>query len=412
LHGAEMPIINERGKAEKIPRSVVVIGWQEENEKMYPHVYDALQHLRNIYDEVIYLGDDDRGQYLFLIDFSLNELKKARNVKVIGRKIAALLIASARYLRRRRRLVKTLKCLTTKHAARLVLAIDHTAVYFAERFFPGEVVFWSLDILAEDVPFRVRHGFLERMTLSPLARRQRALIIQDENRERLLEATLGVRFPTVIYLPISLRDSEFCREEAWKRRKKEPSATAKVVQNGWIAENRWSDTLVESFQQWPPQFELYLHGFLGDRMEGMIKRFPRKPSVSTKAYDATALPVMLNAFDIGFVGYKESDSNFTYIENASAQLVDYLRLGIPVIACGSLPFTTFVAKAAIGVSVSHPSEIADAVRAVLRDYGQFSSNARRLYEERHDLTTLFDDRLVPSLESLPQLHHATAAGHT
>jgi len=147
-------------------------------------------------------------------------------------------------------------------------------------------------------------------------------------------------------------------------------------------------------------------------MDLMVRKAARKPFVSTKSYDTTTLPRMLNGFDMGFVGYRESDSNFAHIENASAQLVDYLRLGIPVIACGPLTFTAFVTKTGIGVSVSHPSEVAEAALAVMANYGDLSSNGRRLFEEQHDLRRLFESRLVPALDSLTQFRHTVVVSST
>ena len=53
---------------DKIKASVVVIGFQKEDHRMYPHLYDFLKNMRDVFDDVIYIGDDDRGIGLYHID--------------------------------------------------------------------------------------------------------------------------------------------------------------------------------------------------------------------------------------------------------------------------------------------------------------------------------------------------------
>ncbi|MFC1965998.1 hypothetical protein ACFLWI_03520 [Chloroflexota bacterium] len=436
----------------KIKASILVIGFQKEDHNMYPHLYDCLQNLRNTYDDVIYVGDGDQHEGLYSIDSNLRgilhifsfktwlqafralfikfspyagrrrrpvEKNEDANIKHDGNlaetidfrifllagkflvnRLCSVVTSFVSYVRRQRRLRKNLKNVRFKYDKRLVLAIDHTSCFAAEKYFPGKVVLWSFDILTKDYPMRIKNGFLERPTTSKDALRARALIIQDEQRKKLLEESIGVTFPNTIYLPVSLNDSEFCRKASESRQKKTSFATVNIVQSGWIVKNRWSDKLIDEYQNWPTWYKLNLRGFIGSDIRSKLLNIKRMPYLSESIYDNTRLPEILNNHDIGFVGYAEKDSNHKYIENASAQLVNFLRLGLPVIGCGSPLFNDFVTKQNIGIGVSPTEETEGAIRKIIDNYSFFSHNARRLYESRYNLNSHFDKYLIKSFESL------------
>ncbi len=425
---------------DKIKASVVVIGFQKEDHRMYPHLYDFLQNLKGAYNEVIYIEDDDRGEGLYNLDLLIQNILSVSNFKRFlhkvyvklssyfvkgqiknvnleyrkplsvaidnpsilssGRNIVNMLIKFISYVSKRRRLIKKIKSLNLEYDKNIIVAIDHTATYFAEKYFPGMVIFWSIDILAEDNPWRVKNGFLEKLITSEYALKSKVLMIQDENRKKLLEESFGVSFPNTIYLPVSLNDSEFCRKAAEIRRKKDSFHTVNIIQNGWIVENRWSDQLIDVYRNWPDCYKLHLHGFMGDKMESRIKNAQRKPDVSTLIYDSDRLSQMLNNYDIGFVGYNEPDINFNHIENASSQMVMFLRLGIPVIGYGYDLFNDFVNKNNIGIGISTIGEMENAIKKIIDNYPFFSYTARRMYELKYNLKSIFNNYLIKFFESL------------
>lgn len=388
----------------KIKASVAVIGFQKEDHRMYPHLHDFLQNLRNVYDEVIYIEDDDRGEGLYLIDTSLRNISNIFNFKSFKNMILGfysffyLFKYIFLYLSRRRKLIERIKNVNLNHDKSFVVAIDHTAAYFAGKYFPGNIIFWNLDILAKDAPWRLENGFLEKLITSENALKAKVLMIQDEDRKKLLEESFGINFPQTVYLPISLNDSEFCRKASENRQKKNTFSTVNIIQNGWIAENRWSDQLIDAYRNWPACYKLHLHGFMGDRMESRIKNAQRKPDVSTLIYGSDSLVRVLNNYDIGFVGYNEPDSNFNHIKNASSQMVMFLRLGIPVIGCGSPLFNDFVTKQNIGIGISSPEGAEDAIKQIIDNYSFFSYKARNLYELRLNLNNIFNNYLIKAFE--------------
>ncbi len=207
-------------------------------------------------------------------------------------------------------------------------------------------------------------------------------------------------FSKVIYLPVSLNDSDFCRKAAEDRQKRNSFPVVNIIQNGWIIIDRLSDKLVDAYQNWPSFYKLHLHGFLDGTMESKIRNAQRMPHISTFLYSNESLPQILNDYDIGFVGYAERSSNDRHMENTSSQVVSYSRLGIPVIGCGSSLFNDFVNKQKIGIGISSIEEMEDAIKKIIENYPLFASNARKLYESRFNLTNLFHGYLLQTFESL------------
>ena len=429
----------------KIKASVAVIGFQKEDHRMYPHLYDFLQNLRNAFDEVIYIDDDDRGIGLYNVNLLLQNILSVDNYKkflkkilkkiysprmkgniYIGRihgrnseslrkcppdadnlsvdvfikNIGDMVAKIFSYVKGRRRLIKKIKNLHFKNDKNFVIAIDHTAGYFAGKYFSGNIIFWSHDILAKDAPLRIKDGILEKLITDKYASKAKILMIQDENRKKLLEESVGVSFPNTIYLPVSLNDSEFCRKASEKRRKRDSVFTVNIIQSGGIAYSRWSDQLIAAYQNWPSSYKLHLHGFICDMVKNKIRNVQRKPDVSEVIYDSDSLLQMLNNYDVGFVGYRESDSNHRYIENASSQMVMFLILGIPVIGCGSDLFNNFINKNNIGISIFSIGELEEAIKKIIDNYSFFSRNARNLYEVRFNLNNIFNDYLVKSFKTM------------
>lgn len=413
----------------KIKASIVVIGFQKEDHRMYPHLYDFMQNLRNFYDDVIYIGDGDQGESLYFIDRDIQNILDIFNLKKMFRKyknlkhdndfaeitdlkalslagkyslhrFCALFISFLSYVRKQMRLIKNLKNVKLKYDAGFVLAIDHTSCFIAEKYFPGNVILWSYDILTEDCPTRIKNGFLEKLITSKDAIKAKTLIIQDEQRKKLLEESVGASFPNTIFLPVSLNDSEFCRKASENRMKRNAFATVNIVQSGWIVKGRWSDQLIDVYQNWPTWYKLNLRGFVGVDIKNMLLNVKRKPHVSESIYDNTCLSQILNNYDIGFVGYTEKDSNHKYIENASSQMVDFLRLGIPVIGCGHSLFNDFVNKQNIGIGITSPEEMEEAIKKIIDNYSFYSYNARKLYELRFNLNNMFNNYLIKDFEEI------------
>lgn len=390
----------------KMQASILVICTFPEDEKMYPHLYDVLVNLRNHFDDVIYVGSDSRYHPLFDIDQAQSQLNASTDPQcriIIQEQITQL---EHKYKRIRYELIDTLERVPFKHADRLVLAIDDHAFNCAMEVYPEDTVFWSFDVLGEDCPYRLPDTDCITSLLKEngkLVAKARALIIQDSERKAFLEETLKAQFKSVIYLPVALNDNEFCKRASVARRQQAALTRLRVVQNGHICAPRFSAELVQAFQNWPQYYELHLRGNLSTDVLEKIIQWRRPVSVSDEFYDNSVLSEVFDTFDIGFVGYKDTDMNHRLVINATGQMVAYLRLGIPVICCGSEQLLAFVEKHRIGIAAATPGAITlSQLDFLLDNYEELSANARMVFEHYYDLEQIMEQKVLPQLETLLQ----------
>ncbi len=409
----------------KIKASVAVIGYQKEDSGMYPHLLDFLQNLRASFDEVIYIDDDDRGEHLYLVEYYIRTALSALGVskhivieKIDSKQIDAsgtcenktlsvwfifyLIKKMFLYAVKQLRLIWKIRNLTFIHNKKIIIAIDHTAPYFAVKYSKGcPIIFWSFDVLAEDAPWRIQNGLLEKLITSGTALHADVLMIQDANRKNLLEKSVDKVFDKTLYLPVALNDSEFCRFAAAKRASKDYFDIVKIIQSGLLSEIRLTVELIDEYQNWPSSMELFLHGKLcGNAVNEKLEAVVRKAVVTSEFYDNAELSCFLDNFDIGFVGYGESDSNFQFNENASAQLVGFLRLGIPVIVCGSQNLNAFITDNQVGIAVTSLKHLESNIRQLIDNYKLYSCSARKLYEAKYNLASIFESYLIPSISGM------------
>jgi hypothetical protein len=306
------------------------------------------------------------------------------------------------YLAKQFRLIWKLHTLNFSYDKKIIIAIDHTATYFANRFTKNcPVIFWSFDVLAEDAPWRIKNGFLEKLITSKYALQTDKLMIQDANRKKLLEESVGKVFDQTIYMPVGLNDSNYCRFAAAKRAGKKNFESVKIIQCGLLSEIRLTVELIDVYQNWPFNIELYLHGIIcGNAVNNKLMNVTRKSIVSSERFDSNSLSKFLDGFDIGFVGYGETDSNFKFNENASAQLVSFLRLGIPVIVCGSQNLNEFITEHRAGLAITSLGDMQEVVKQLTDNYAFYCGNARRLYEKKFNLISIFESCFIPSVSGM------------
>jgi glycosyltransferase involved in cell wall biosynthesis len=390
---------------------------------MYPHLADLLTILRQQFAEVIYLSDDDRGEGVYRLDAFVDTVLRRTGVRS-GQHLAAAagpapkdsgslvraalagmfsaLRGSATFALNYFRLRSKLKEIHGARERVLVIAIDHTAVFAAAGAVRCPLLFWSFDALCPDAPFRVSGGLMDKLLARHAEHEAVALIVQDEPRRRMVERMVEHRFNKVILLPVGVKDGSFEQSAARSRAARPGCRSLKVIQNGWIAEIRWSSELIHAYQSWPEQCRLVLHGLMSpdDPVNRVLAVAARQPELSTAMYPGEELSRFLDRFDVGFLGYKECDENHLRLENASLQLVLFLRLGIPVICCATESVCNFVEEHGVGVAVSHPDEISQALETITVDYAVYSRNARALFEERFDLERHTGAALLPVLREL------------
>ena len=89
-----------------------------------------------------------------------------------------------------------------------------------------------------------------------------------------------------------------------------------------------------------------------------------------------------SSIDIGLVIYntKIEDLNYTEIGSASGKLFQFAKFGIPVIASNLKGLSNLVLKYELGVLIDSISEIPEATKKILENYGHYSKSSKNAFE--------------------------------
>lgn len=388
----------------RIRASILVTAPFKNDERMYPHLHDVLVNLRKHYDEVIYVEDEmqywphniiDRWMLYYL---NSDDLVEQRTIQ------GKIKEAIGNFEHSRSVYVDKLKSIAFKNSQFIVLAIDDNAFNVSMEVFPGNTIYWSFDALGKDCPFRLNiDGFVERMIRenSQKSCQAKALIVQDTSRGTHLIDCINATFSKTIYVPVSLNDTTFCAIAALKRGQERSLQTLKIVQSGHICTNRYSDAVARSYQGWPYGIELYFRGNIGSDVLAVVEDLAKPVNITRCFYDNNVLPIIFNDYDVGFIGHQETDRNHHLIINASSQLAAYMRLGMPVLCCGSEQLISYVNDNKIGFATHHPLDIhPEQITDLVENYSIYSQNARKLFEEKYDLNRHMTTALYPELDCI------------
>lgn len=346
---------------------LLLIGFHHYDSKMYPHLKCFIDQATGSHD-LAYFHLRERGYFAQRIHekgFGLHSLS-------IG--LRALLTTT----------IDAAK-LWFRHRDRdTVIAIDHFAYAVACRVFKKrQVILWSFDIIGDDTP--VHGSFFAQLFLKPSAKslaRNKRVIIQDPDRLELLARSLAVdaKKLDVFYMPVSLDATEAVTRTI------SSSVRPRLMQSGGIGKYRSSDKLLAHYQTHHADYRLYLHGFLFPEIDEQLRSSTFQPLVSTRTIDARQIHHLTDLADIGFISYEDEDSqNFFLLSHASGQLVEFLRVGIPVIVMGKNNLPRFCQEQGIGLAITDMAELGNAIKSIMASYSQYSSRCRVCFKQNFDL---------------------------
>jgi hypothetical protein len=368
------------------PRRGLLIGYEPESSGMYPQVREVISVLRSL-GSLDYFAKDDRG--LSRISDPSRILGERSSFGPGLKGIARRVLNYQRRAKKRRLMESEFDELTAGKEYDYLIAIDHNAISLGARANARRRLLWSLVFLCAD------HPWMKVSAIRSMVARNRreidsfsGVIIQDETREACLASILGTHGLPTMYLPVSLTDSEDARIFADKRAQAPPSETIKLLLLT-PAPNRGAGELVVAVRQASENIRLSLNG---DWFPDNIDRDPARFENLQRSPDVDGYRQTITRHDIGVLCYRPSNLNDVVISRSSGQLVDYLRLGIPVVAFLAPEIGRFVAEAEIG-AVAHDATSLDlACRAIRANYGDMSRRARALFERHYDFR-LYSDRL-------------------
>lgn len=375
---------------------LLVIGFMPYDENMYPHLYEFLRAMEKHF-ELTYFGGDDRADDWANISVQLGYV--AVPYRSLRRALwsAYSILRSALKILNIRRQIKAL----LKNRPDIVVAIDHSALYYAALYArPGTaLVLWSHDVISPGNSY-YDLGFVKRLLQHNLRNigKYSLIIIQDKKRADLLDHMIGSASIEKHFLPVSLADDDFSRAMS-DLKPLRPSGGPFTLMQITASEVRGSDLLLRAWQYLPGDVGLHFQGNVSGEILRLSDASARKPVIRGMSSGLTSMRKAVSEADAGFLCYMAEEPNFTLIAYASGQLVEFLKLGIPVIVYRSKILGAHVKEHECGIYIDDISELGDAISSMRADYARYSKAARKTYQNIYDLNKYIEPT-VSRLNSL------------
>jgi hypothetical protein len=364
---------------DKSSLKLLVVGFAPYTEQMYPHLYEFVQEMRR-YADVAYFGHGYRGYEWFLLEQQLRMVSFVDLMRPVRLWSKTRKIGS--FLREFRRHKQQLQQMLAE-AYDAVIAIDHVALNTVARYAQQStrLIFWSHDILCQDGLFYT--AYLVRRILRQNIKnlkRFKLIMIQDQQRAAILDSLLFSHQIPKVYFPIALRDDDDSRQIACQKAEHPPTDMIHLIQQN-AAEERGIQDLLDIYQQLDPHIMLTFQGSCSLTLGQLMAAYPRQPTFYPFQPSLRAMRQNLASGDIGFICYQIQDLNHFFISRASGQLVEFLKLGMPVIIYRSAELGAFVEQHTVGVFIQHINDVSQAIRTIQANYAGYARNARKIYED-------------------------------
>jgi glycosyltransferase involved in cell wall biosynthesis len=274
-----------------------------------------------------------------------------------------------------------------------IIAIDHYAYAIVSMVFRDKrIVFWSHDVISYDSV--IYNHPLVRVFMEACSKalvRNRRVIIQDEDRLHLLKESLHINDNEldVVYMPVCLERTGITKREL------SSADRPRLLQSGGIGAYRCSDKLLSHYQNNSDSYRLYFHGFIFEEIKKQLVKCDVQPMVSSRTVSPKLIYQLSDYCDVGFVCYEDEENmNFFLIARASGQLVEFLRVGLPVIVMGKNNLPQFAEEQGIGIGIKDMSEMNHAIKTIAQNYQFYSQNCFRCFNRYFDI-----EKFVPRIIS-------------
>ena len=360
---------------------LAIIGFQEFNQEMYPHLYEVIDLLKK-YFVVEYYGRDDRGLSLYLVSRAFHW--KYRAILKLPINIIRLIFV-----------INGLRAFVQNSKAGTFLCVDDHAYFWACLFAKRDtkVILWSHDIFASSSEWgssflikklvSANYLFLQKQKFS-------SLIIQSPEREKLfLKNARETNRLQSMYLPVSI----------FKHTTKGLSECQSPPQLLQLSPSEIKATpiLLEEYKKSNPGFIIKLHGHIPDVIRVYAKR-TASIEISGLSSSLDLLREKINSCDIGFLSYiNHNDENFQLMRYAFGQLVEFLACGKPVIVYDHQDTGEFIEMYGAGIFIKDIHDIHHAIKTIAENYKEYSERSAQLFDDFFDID-LYSEKLVSFIQ--------------
>lgn len=362
---------------------ILLVGFQEFDEKMYPHT----QYFVNLVKEKIdidYFNAKEKG--FFFSPYIDNPFsKEARNATRIAFK----------------NLFKTIfrvKKLDIKNNYDYILVIDDFNFWGLSFFIKkSKLVYYSYDFYAPETPLG-KLGLIKLITKhnNKLLKKGIPSIIQCEDRKNDFEEATQIKLKNVFYIPIFAEKIQGITPAV-----KISTESPVLMQFGAACNIRMSDKLIKNCIENNFAYSLHMHGNIEGNIKDMAKE-ANSPNIiySEGLYSADEYNQTLKRADIGFICYSfNHDSNNKHLFRANGRIPEFLKMAKPIISIQNEDIAINLNKYKIGISINSIEEVPRAIEEIKNNYAEYSENALKCFNEvfNHEL---YVDNFVEWLKNL------------
>ncbi len=357
-------------------KKLLVIGFEPFNESMYPHCYEVLQYLSKAF-ELTYTDCDDRGKMARQVGNSRPKGGPGSLLRWLGWYRSFRGYNS--WLKQTRSNVDALA-----GDQDVIIAMDHTALdLISENLLKEKQVFlWSLDFYSNDHFWRQDSFLIEEVVERNVQQmsRLKGILVQDYRRSAVLDDILLSHELRKFFLPVAIND---LTDPEAANRKKVVIPPLNIGQIGSVNKQRGSDLLINEINQWGEEYRLLIKGHIDEEIR--MATDLSNALIGEISPDLKHFRAFIGKIDIGVVLCPLKNLNNTFFAMASGQMVEYFRLGIPVISVGMNDMENFLSMTGGGVGIAQISELKDVVTHMEQEYEVYSEKARKTYEQYFDL---------------------------
>lgn len=363
-------------------KKILVVGFDEEGEKMYPHTYDWLKFLRQHHD-ITYYGNDDKGFNFYLKDQELEQINKLLNRSKYKK-------TEQWYDEKINAISLEIKALFKEHFD-VVIAMDHSALFHTCKFInkkKSKLIFWSYDIICNDHPWLITSTSIRSMID---ANRKNInlvdhIIVQDYFRGIVLDASIFSHQISKTYIPVSLFDDELSKNIATKKSENNfKNELPVLIQVGSINSARNSDKLILETNKLK-KYRLNLLGHVSKEINQLAAEVDYKPTCFPVQEQLSEMRKLIATADIGILSINQPNLNNHFYAKASGQMVEFMKYGMPVIGINHHELNSFINTNKIGQSLSFMDELDEKIEKIRMNYSEFSNNCRKIYNEYFNLS--------------------------
>lgn len=286
-----------------------------------------------------------------------------------------------------------------------VIGVDPDGLALAHTVARGApVVYYSLELLlsselvtAAEVQLKAR----ER----ELCRQAAFVIVQDEERARLLAEDNQVPWERIVLVP-NAPEGPSRRQPSryWHHRFKLPGDARVVIHSGSLGDWTGINDIVDSVPTWPRPWVLVIHTRYDAESSSYVDNLRGRADTDRVFFSLKPVPrqeydPLIDGADVGLafyvstVGSAYTQSNVQSIGLSSGKLAYYLRAGLPVIVNRASSIAEEVDSKRIGAAVADAAGIGAALESIAPEYEQLSARAMAFFAERLDFGRAFGEVL-------------------